>query len=64
MFLGQYTFHFFAYYVIEVTLTSNKVILPFLNLSSSPLSFQTLKKAYSWFFCNEYCMNKMNEYKF
>lgn len=28
-FLGQYTFHFFAYYMIEVTSTSNKVILPF-----------------------------------
>lgn len=33
-FLGHYTFHFFAYYTTEVTLTSNKVIFPlfFFNL--------------------------------
>lgn len=46
-FLGQYTFYFFAYYRIEVTLTSNKAVLPlfFFNLSSSPLSFQTSEES-------------------
>lgn len=55
-FLGQYTFHFFAYYMIDVILTSNKAVLPlFLFLTSPVVHFLSRlpKKVYSWFFYNK-----------